>query len=81
MTITGGGENADVTIYKYGDADKNGKVDQSDLALLQKYSAGWNVTVDKPIADVTLDGKVNGEDIALMQKYFAGWNVTLGKVS
>ncbi len=62
-----------------GDVTGNNKVDGEDLARLQQFVAGWNVTVETDTGDVTGDGKVNGEDIALVQKYLAGWSVTLGR--
>lgn len=62
----------------YGDANGDGSVNNIDVALLQKYINGWNVTLDKVSADANGDGTVNNLDVALLQKYINGWNVTLG---
>ena len=60
-----------------GDIDGNGKVNLQDSALLRRYLAGWDVTIDKNAADVDGNGKVNLQDSALLRRYLAGWDVTL----
>ena len=65
----------------FGDADADGSADARDVALLQQYLAGWDVTLDPVTADITGDGDVNAQDVAVLQQYLAGWdlpaNVTL----
>ena len=51
-----------------GDVDGNGKVNNRDLALLQKYLNEWDVTVEQTGADVNGDGKINNRDQAQLQK-------------
>ncbi len=60
-----------------GDIDGNGKVNLQDSALLRRYLAGWDVTIDENAADVDGNGKVNLQDSALLRRYLAGWDVTL----
>ena len=62
----------------YGDANGDGAVNAIDLALLQQFIAGWNVTPDEVSSDANVDGAVNALDLALLQQYIAGWDVTLG---
>ena len=60
-----------------GDIDGNGKVNLQDSALLRRYLAGWDVTIDESVADVDGNGKVNLQDSALIRRYLAGWDVEL----
>ncbi|MBQ3202945.1 MAG: hypothetical protein IJB36_04805 [Clostridia bacterium] len=62
----------------YGDANRDGKVNNKDLAGLQQYLADWDVTIDTVACDVNCDGKVNNKDLARLQQYLADWDVTLG---
>ena len=59
----------------FGDADADGSTDARDVALLQQYLAGWDVTLDPVTADITGDGDVNAQDVAILQQYLAGWNL------
>jgi len=61
----------------YGDADGDSRVTTRDVALLQQYIAGWDVTPDVA-ADADNDGRVTTRDVALLQQYIAGWDVELG---
>lgn len=60
----------------FGDADADGSASVRDIALLQQYLAGWDVTVDPVTADIDSDGDVTVRDIALLQQYLAGWEVS-----
>lgn len=62
----------------YGDADGNGKINNRDLGLLQKYLNGSNVAIDLIAIDVDDNGKINNRDLGLLQKYLNGSDVTLG---
>ncbi len=62
----------------YGDVEGNKSVSSSDVALLQQYLAGWNVSINMKNSDVTTDNAVDNQDLSLLQQYLAGWNVTLG---
>ncbi|NLT10539.1 MAG: hypothetical protein GXY08_13735, partial [Ruminococcus sp.] len=51
----------------YGDANNDGKVDNADAALIEKYVRYDNMhTVDSAAADVDLDGKVTLSDAELV---------------
>lgn len=65
----------------YGDANDDEKVDLSDVTLLLKYLAGWEVEINDKSADVNADGDVNLADVTLLLKYIANWNVVLGPVA
>lgn len=62
----------------YGDVSGDGAVNSRDLALLQQYTADWDVTIDEVAADVNASGSINARDVALLQQYIAGWDVELG---
>lgn len=61
-----------------GDINKDGKINNKDIGLLQQYLNGWDVVVDERAADTNGDGKVNNKDIGLLQQYLNGWEVELG---
>lgn len=60
-----------------GDVDDDGAVSAQDIAVLQRYLAAWDVSVNRAAADVRGDGVVNNRDLALLQRYVSGWNVVL----
>ena len=55
----------DVTL---GDVNGDGKLNNRDLALLQKFLNEWDVTVDEAAADLNGDGKYNNRDLKELQK-------------
>ena len=63
----------------YGDADGNGKVNNRDLGLLQKYLNNGDATIiDTEAMDVDCNGKINNRDLGMLQKYLNNGDVTLG---
>lgn len=50
-----------------GDADGNGRLNNKDLGLLQRYLNGWDITLC-PEADMNGDGAVNNKDLGLLQR-------------
>ena len=62
----------------YGDADGNGKINNRDLGLLQKYLNDDDVTIDLTAMDVDDNGKINNRDLGMLQKYLNDDDVTLG---
>ena len=60
-----------------GDANGDGKVNNKDLGLLQRYLNEWNVVLNKDTMDVNDDGKVNNKDLGLLQQHLNEWNVEL----
>ena len=61
----------------YGDVNKDGKVNNRDLGILQQYLNDYDVTIDTDAADVNHDDKVNNRDLGLLQQYLNDWDVTL----
>ena len=55
-----------------GDANGDGERNNRDLALLQQYLNGWDVTVTED-ADINGDGELNNRDQALLQQQLNGW--------
>lgn len=51
-----------------GDANGDGKLNNRDLGLLQRYLNGWTVDMNENAADVNGDGKVNNRDLGTLQK-------------
>lgn len=51
-----------------GDADGDGRVNNRDLGVLQKYLNEWSVSVDTRAVDLNGDGKVNNRDLGLLQR-------------
>ena len=51
-----------------GDVNGDGKVNNRDLGILQKYLNGSDVVVDEVASDLSGDGKLNNRDLGLLQK-------------
>ncbi len=51
-----------------GDINSDGKLNVSDVVLLQKYLCGMTGTVDKTSADMNSDGKINIVDLCLIKE-------------
>lgn len=51
-----------------GDANGDGRTNNHDLALLQRYLNDWAVSVMEDAADVNGDGRLNNRDLAELQK-------------
>lgn len=60
-----------------GDADGNGKVDESDAIRVLRFGAGENVTIGTFGADVDGNGIVDIHDALRIFQHAAGWNVEL----
>ncbi len=59
-----------------GDPDGNGKRNLSDVSIMLKYIAKWDLsehTFIEEAADVTCDGKINLHDASKMLMFLAGW--------
>ena len=65
------------TVCKSGDLDRDGIINEWDIALLQQYVSEWNVVIDERAANVNGDSKIDEEDIARLQQYVSGWSVRL----
>lgn len=60
-----------------GDVNGDGKVDGRDALLLEKYLAGYEVTIIEENANVTGDTRIDGRDALQLEKYLAGYDVVL----
>ena len=69
---------ASAATIMYGDITGDGKINNRDLGMFQKYLNGGNVNMDVEAADVYYDGKVNNRDLGFLQKYLNGSDVQLG---
>ena len=64
----------DVTVYLWGDVNRDGKVNGTDALWIRQSSAGGR-TLDayqKVLADLNRDGKVNGTDALWIRQISAG---------
>ena len=62
----------------YGDLNGDGKINNRDLGLFQKYLNGTAVDINEDAADVYYDGKLNNRDLGILQKFLNGSDVTMG---
>lgn len=70
---------ADGTVF-YGDINKDGKVDESDVKALKQYLAEYkNLDIDKKAADVNVDNVIDLKDLLLLEQKAAGLDVILGE--
>lgn len=69
-TGTGSSSSGDTSVE--GDADRNGKFDAKDLALLQKYIVGKKVSINLKVCDADNNGKVNIFDLAILKGKLSG---------
>lgn len=58
-----------------GDANGDGKANAMDVAVLQRYLNGWDVTVAVATSDLNGDGKINAMDLGLLQRLLVGWEI------
>ena len=66
-----------VTECTKGDLNGDGKINNKDLGLLQRYINLWNVKIDPFTADLNGDGKINNKDLGILQRYINGWDIEL----
>ena len=60
--------------YIPGDISGDGRVNNSDVILLRRYLAGWNVTVNEDACDINKDGRINNTDVIYFARHLAGWS-------
>ena len=60
-----------------GDVNGDGIFNMADAALVRRYVANLNVTIDTSAADANKDGKIDMVDYALMRRALANWDVEL----
>ena len=74
ITVGDGNVTKDVTVYLWGDVNRDGKVNGTDALWIRQSSAGGR-TLDayqKVLADLNRDGKVNGTDALWIRQISAG---------
>ena len=65
----------------YGDVNRDGKVNLSDVTGMLQKVAGWSIDVNADAADVDKSGDTNLLDVTKMLKKVAGWDdISLGNV-
>ena len=64
-------------LYRVGDANCDGKTNNRDLGVMQRYLNDEGDWVSTETADLNGDGKINNRDLGLLQKYLNGDDVTL----
>ena len=69
------GESREVVDMVRGDADGDGKLNNRDVAALQRYLNGWDITIYVEAVDMNADGKLNNQDLVLLIRYTVGWEV------
>ena len=62
-------------VFSLGDADGDSEVSDWDSVILERYLAGWNVTIDLGELDIDGDGDVTDWDSILLSRYLAGWDI------
>ncbi len=64
-----GFDSASIDESAYGDIDRDTTLTSSDIALLVRYLSGWDIAVERVIADVDKNGTINNRDaIELIKK-------------
>jgi hypothetical protein len=62
-----------------GDVDANGTVNLLDLVGLARYTANWNVSIHREVANINFNFTENGDDVvdltdvAYLARHLAGW--------
>jgi len=65
----------------YGDVDRTGKINLTDVSGTMKHIARWNPDVNTDAADVDKSGAVNLLDASKLMKFIAGFDdISLGNV-
>lgn len=66
-----------LSLYRVGDANCDGKINNRDLGMLQQYLNGADVWVSMETADLNGDGQINNRDLGLMQRHLNNLDVDL----
>lgn len=63
--------------YMPGDLNEDGRVNNKDLGLLQRYINDFQVEISLSAADVNDDSTIDITDFEILQKYLNGWGIKL----
>lgn len=66
-----------LSLYRVGDANCDGKTNNRDLGMMQRYLNGADVWVSMETADLNGDGQINNRDLGMMQRYLNNLDVDL----
>ncbi len=78
-TVTAGEDSLKAVIY--GDVNRDGKVNLSDVSGILQYLAKWGTNISLYAADVNKISEVNLVDVTKLLKAIAGWeDISLGNV-
>jgi len=69
-----------ITVIDYivGDIDNDGEITDWDSIILNRYLAGWDVTIDiLESADIDKDGEITDWDSIMLERYLAGWGIII----
>lgn len=64
-------------VYKSGDINADGAINNKDLGLLMQYLNDWGVEINTDAADVNGNGSINNKDYGLLMQYLNGWDIEL----
>ena len=61
--------------YVLGDVDGDGEISDWDAIVIERYLAGWDVTIDESASDIDGDDDLSDWDAILLARYLAGWDI------
>ena len=59
---------AQAALKMVGDVNGDGRVNNRDLGILQRYLNEWEIDIDAIATDMNGDGNVNNRDLGLLQQ-------------
>ena len=65
------------TVFAADEAKTDSEYDLSDLMLLRRYLAGWNVNIETKKFDFYGNEIINLKNLMLLRRYLAGWDINL----
>ncbi|MCR5693880.1 MAG: hypothetical protein K6G89_02775 [Clostridia bacterium] len=68
-------ESAGSQDYVLGDVDGDGEISDWDCIVIERYLAGWDVTIDESASDIDGDDDLSDWDAILLARYLAGWDI------
>jgi len=60
--------------FTLGDIDGKNGINNSDLIMLRRYLAGWDVEINEDAANLDGKGGVNNSDAIWLARHLAGWD-------
>jgi len=69
---------ASIRVLIYGDVNRSGHLNLSDVSSMLKFIAKWDIDVCDAAIDLNWDSKNTLADVSLLLKKISGWNVCIG---